>query len=1187
MRKKLISLLLVMIMAMLHCLSVGAYTRPGPTEWNMEEQYLAESENVKVSEGSLIAGDGGYVLYDYYAEIDTEKIEIHYKDAKGATITVSPEGSEAQTLALERDGEMVTYTFKSAQRRGDNRLRLDFTGQVTVTAITFHAKHYTAFKPGQMTAVLSEEEDAIATAVALRMDSPMLLVNGGRRYVDEENITLTPKNIDGSIYLPIKTLAYALGYYHEELPDKDYCLLRLEQKSFTYRNGQMVYQWGHEAAEPISVEPKLIDGTYWLPLRYFAEAIGETVVFRDGIAIADSRTYANKLISDTKLFNYVSGKFVGFTEERVAGNTYYVAQTFNADDENPGTVEAPFRTLARASEAARAGDTVIIREGVYRETLKPQHSGTEANPITFRAAEGENVTISANEVIDNFVDNGKGVAVAKLSWDLGMGRNQLFYNGDCIIEARYPNSPAIDMGAHNEPLSSLFPVKGDFMVPDDNPDIVVSDTLLNQEANYWKDAIYVSMHSYGWTLASAVVASSEPGKLNLTKTPNVWWWHPKLQDKADWGYLSGHINCMDLPGEWVIQDDVLLMLPPEGETAESLSVEMKKRQLTIDLTDRAYIRIEGINTIGGGANLKESEMCTLNRMNMRYISHFTWSDDWREGFISGYSPEALRAGKSDLLKGEVGLHLSGRDNRIINSVVDHSAGAGIVSTGLYAYIENNIVSNCGYMGSYVSGITLMNEGSKPTDALRGGEAIYNNTVYNCGRSCFNSQAAEGAGYTGYTNAHRAPKIPYELAYNDFHDGILFSLDTGITYEYCVNASTERLMTRMHNNYIYYTLPDTNPYGFGQYHDGNSTGINTWENVVFCTEKDVIFPSAYTYRSGNTAASPLWNNMELRYVEVPGGPEGLEIEHFPYGLPFYAGSRLEAEPFLRNYNNEQAEVKIYKAAEANLSEGVTIDKYGSAQLNGKGQYIEFKDVDFGETGANTADIYFRGDYFNGTRTVKLGFGESLETADWHMFTMTVMADELHQLNIKKWNFDKKTGKTNVYLLAESSGAIQIEGILFSQNDNYKDASHDGKYVNGGNFNRVDKMGGAQPQKVEDTEHGPYARDVWGGTILRYQNVTIPENAKVLFVTTGVAAPYDGGTISFSYVKTGDPSNTFIAEVTVPNNGWENFSEPQYIELDKVVPAGVVDIYVSFGNGETSAAKTCNFSSFGFLEAVPQQ
>ena len=78
MRKKLISLLLVMLVAVLPCLSVGAYTRPGPTEWNMEEQYLAESENVKVSECSLIAGDGGYVLYDYYAEIDTEKIEIYY-----------------------------------------------------------------------------------------------------------------------------------------------------------------------------------------------------------------------------------------------------------------------------------------------------------------------------------------------------------------------------------------------------------------------------------------------------------------------------------------------------------------------------------------------------------------------------------------------------------------------------------------------------------------------------------------------------------------------------------------------------------------------------------------------------------------------------------------------------------------------------------------------------------------------------------------------------------------------------------------------------------------------------------------------------------------------------------------------------------------------------------------------------
>ena len=60
----------------------------------------------------------------------------------------------------------------------------------------------------------------------------------------------------------------------------------------------------------------------------------------------------------------------------------------NADDANPGTADAPWRTLARASQAA-AGDLVYIHDGLYNETLAPQHSGNAAAPVAFKAWPGE------------------------------------------------------------------------------------------------------------------------------------------------------------------------------------------------------------------------------------------------------------------------------------------------------------------------------------------------------------------------------------------------------------------------------------------------------------------------------------------------------------------------------------------------------------------------------------------------------------------------------------------------------------------------------------------------------------------------------------------------------------------------------------------------------------------------------
>ncbi len=41
----------------------------------------------------------------------------------------------------------------------------------------------------------------------------------------------------------------------------------------------------------------------------------------------------------------------------------------DADDENPGTQEAPRRTIHAASQIAEAGDTVLVRPGSYRESV--------------------------------------------------------------------------------------------------------------------------------------------------------------------------------------------------------------------------------------------------------------------------------------------------------------------------------------------------------------------------------------------------------------------------------------------------------------------------------------------------------------------------------------------------------------------------------------------------------------------------------------------------------------------------------------------------------------------------------------------------------------------------------------------------------------------------------------------------
>ena len=73
-----------------------------------------------------------------------------------------------------------------------------------------------------------------------------------------------------------------------------------------------------------------------------------------------------------------------------------------AKDDNPGTAEAPFKTINKAATVARAGDTVTVKAGVYREFVGLYQSGTAAAPIVFRAEPPGSVVVSGADVFTNW-----------------------------------------------------------------------------------------------------------------------------------------------------------------------------------------------------------------------------------------------------------------------------------------------------------------------------------------------------------------------------------------------------------------------------------------------------------------------------------------------------------------------------------------------------------------------------------------------------------------------------------------------------------------------------------------------------------------------------------------------------------------------------------------------------------------
>lgn len=72
-----------------------------------------------------------------------------------------------------------------------------------------------------------------------------------------------------------------------------------------------------------------------------------------------------------------------------APREYHVS--VKGSDTDPGTADKPFRTITKAANVVKAGDTVTIHAGKYSEEVRLRSGGTPERPITFRAAPGEKV----------------------------------------------------------------------------------------------------------------------------------------------------------------------------------------------------------------------------------------------------------------------------------------------------------------------------------------------------------------------------------------------------------------------------------------------------------------------------------------------------------------------------------------------------------------------------------------------------------------------------------------------------------------------------------------------------------------------------------------------------------------------------------------------------------------------------
>lgn len=101
-----------------------------------------------------------------------------------------------------------------------------------------------------------------------------------------------------------------------------------------------------------------------------------------------------------------------------------------AADNNAGTAAQPLKTINKAAELAHAGDTVMVKAGIYREAVRLGHSGSPTAPITFTADPPGSVLVTGADVITGWQKVAGAAPIYRVPWNHFFAID--FHNGQPI-----------------------------------------------------------------------------------------------------------------------------------------------------------------------------------------------------------------------------------------------------------------------------------------------------------------------------------------------------------------------------------------------------------------------------------------------------------------------------------------------------------------------------------------------------------------------------------------------------------------------------------------------------------------------------------------------------------------------------------------------------------------------------------
>lgn len=496
-----------------------------------------------------------------------------------------------------------------------------------------------------------------------------------------------------------------------------------------------------------------------------------------------------------------------------AQNIYYVSAV-NGDDSNNGAELSPFKTIQKAADVMLSGDTCLIKQGVYRESVTPPTNG-----VTFKNYQDDYVLVTGLDVIQDWSKHGNGIHKASIADKV----TDVFVGGKLMNWARHPNE------ADGNRLSKrdMMTVQ---MVPIQKASLTGTAILHDMEDkpdDFWKGGyvLGVSDDIPWWSSLHGKIDSSTGNELTCSEVCFLWWQSANSFGKGyGTGYVIGAFGALDSAGEWVWKDGELFFQPEPTQKMDETLVEGRTRVFAFNLTDKDQITIDGLHIKAANIVLPDSTNCVIKNCNIKYPGSFSTH------FNSNYDTKQFAAW-GDFTYSGAGVSIGGTNNTVENCYVGHTWTTGISLYGNSNTAQNNIVEEANWMGERMSLISNIGDDNK----------VLNNTLRRCardgiemGHAEFTQHVKEGTGDGYAKRATIKNNTIIDVAYFCPDSGHLYvnhsagyypQEDGTVAFPLANSEIAYNIMGRYHSP-VYYS-----GHG-GIYLDNGSSGYTVHHNVIF-------------------------------------------------------------------------------------------------------------------------------------------------------------------------------------------------------------------------------------------------------------------------------------------------------------------------------------------------------------------